>query len=698
MLKFLKLDLYCFNLLEQVPLGSLWTFGGSTSPASSSVASTTPLTTTAIPSLTTTATPTTSITSLSNSASVLTSNTATSISSISSTSTSSSSSLTSASTSSSIPASSSTSIPSATSTAQLSALSKGQLVGVIVASILGLIFLFVLALFLFLWCKGRRNRRFRTLVPLDLDEDGGYDVLSASDVEGYRPGDVYNGPAGRRMPGEGSPRQSGDEASSFLRKTRSKGPSAAQTSAAGAAMSQLPTELGVSRAVPRIQPPTTNSNSSGTQSSYSNASGFGVVIDRPNVFGTEQPEGSGLSAADLRRLDQENENENVIPDDPDMYEDGQYTGAYAYAADTLLAPPRPLNPDYSPLNAEFPSHMSDLSDAEVLTAERRRIGSLIGAPINPDIPGLPAFGGSAPRHSGILGAIGLGGLANLGRRSWFKNFETERHSPDFTVEPFTELDLETGRGMLGPDSRVGSRGRRVGVGAGPDGTRPMSSSSARSGTSGGTIYHDAQSSAPPTPSLPSFPSAATPTTPPPPPASSSGNQRATEQHHLSPLSGPPVFNAEDTVQSPGDTDNLNLSLSFDSDAADILDMPAPVALHHFSSLSSLKDTTTGSSLGLKPFFPPGLDTIKPVGWSDVVSEVTDSTPPVSSFGGGAFLNNSLSSSGRITIDLLDDAPPGAELGWRSIASSDAGRRGTFGLVNLFISFQKNTRLIFFFFV
>ena len=526
------------------------------------------------------------------------------------------------------------------------------------------------------------------MVPLD--EDGGYDVLSASDVEGYSPGDVRNGSAGHRVPGEGSPRHSGDEASSFLRQSHPGGTSFAETSAAGAAMFQIATELGVSHAIPRIPPPTTNSNSSGSQSAYSHASGFGVVIERPDQgLGhpssmSAQSEGRGLSAADLHRLDQENENDNH--DDPDMYEDGQYTGAYAYATDSLLAPPRLLNPDYSPLNAEFPSHMSDLSEAEVLTAERHRIESLIVPRATPEIPELPDFGESNPRNSGLLEAIGLGGLANLGRRSWFKNFDSPRHSRDFTVEPFTEkspeTDLEIGRGMLSPGSIVDSRGRRVGTG--PDGTRPLSTLSARSGTSGGTIYHDAQSSTPGTPLLPSLPRAVTPT---PAPVSSSGNQQATE--HLSPLSGLPAYNDEDTVQSPGNTDALSLRLNLDPNAADILDMPAPAALHHFSSLSSLKDNTTGSSFGLKPFFPPGLDTIKPVGWSDVVTEVTDSSPPMSSLG-GAFLNDSLSSSGRITIDLLEEAPPGAELGWRSIASAgfgDAGRRGTFGLVIFFFLFH-----------
>jgi len=552
---------------------------------------------------------------------------------------------------------------SISSSGHISVLTKGQLVGIIVAGILGLIFLFVLGLFLCLWRKGRTNRQFNTLVPLD--EDGDYDVLSPSDVEGYRvAGDLYGAPDGYRAPGEGSPRHSGDEASSFLRQSRGGTSPFAETSAAGAvtaaAMSQVPTGMGVSHAIQRIPPPITNSNSSGSQSSSkgSHASGFGVLIERPKQgLGLpsmpEDPQDSGttLSAADLHRLDQEND----FPDDPDMYEGGEYTGAYAYANDPLLVPPRIVNPEYSPLNADFPS---DVSEAEVLTAERRTVGS------RPELPVLPEFGGQpSPRHSsGLLGAIGLGldGLANLGRRSWFKNLDSHRHSPDFTVEPFTEQDIEIGRAMLSPDTRVD---------AGPDAIRPKSSSSARSGTSGGTIYHDALTSIPDTPST--LPRAATP-------AAAHGGASVTEPLRLSsPLSRPPAYN-EDPVDSPGLTDNLNSCLNFVPDS-DILDMPAPAALHHFTSVSSLKETTTGSSLDLKILsFPPGLDTIRPVGWSDIA---TDSSPEVSPFG-GAFLNNSLSSSGRITIDLLEDAPPGAELGWRSIASAgfgDAGRRGTFGL-------------------
>ena len=556
-------------------------------------------------------------------------------------------------------------------------MTKGQLVGIIIAGILGLIFLFVLALFLFLWRKGRTDRQFNTLVPLD--EDGDYDVLSPSDVEGYRVAGDFYGPDGYRAPGEGSPRHSGDEASSFLRQSRGGTSPFAGTSTAGAAtavaMTQVPTGMGVSHPTQRIPPPITTSNSSGSQSSKgSHASGFGVLIERPSQgLGLpsmpEHPQDSGtpLSAADLH-LDQGHE----FPDDPDMYEGGEYTGAYAYANDPLLVPPRIVNPDYSPLNADFPS---DESEAEVLTAERRTIGS---RPELPELPVLPEFGGQ-PSHkhsSSFLGAIGLGldGLANLGRRSWFKNLESQKHrySPDFTIEPFTEQDVEIGRAMLSPVGRAD---------AGPDGIRPKSSSSARSGTSGGTIYHDALASIPDAPSP--LPRAATP-------AAAHGETSVTEPHRLSsPLSRPPAYN-EDTVDSPGLTDNLNLRLNLAPDS-DILDMPAPAALHHFTSVSSLKETTTGSSLELKvPSFPPGLGTVRPVGWSDIATEVTDSSLDVSALG-GAFLNNSLSSSGRVTIDLLEDAPPGAELGWRSIASGgfgDAGRRGTFGLVNFFLFFSE----------
>ena len=77
---------------------------------------------------------------------------------------------------------------------------------------------------------------------------------------------------------------------------------------------------------------------------------------------------------------------------------------------------------------------------------------------------------------------------------------------------------------------------------------------------------------------------------------------------------------------------------------------------------------------------------KPVGWSDVATEVIDSSPLLLSFG-GAFFNNSLytSNSGRITVGV----------GRTSIASGEfknTGRRGAFSLVIYFSFFvHKNMR-------
>ena len=131
-----------------------------------------------------------------------------------------------------------------------------------------------------------------------------------------------------------------------------------------------------------------------------------------------------------------------------------------------------------------------------LLAERRPISQT-----TPELPPLADLGND-PAPTGFLGALGLGGLASLGRRSWFRNLDSHRYSPDFTIEPFTDQDVETGRATLSPSRTVDSTGRRVGTG--PDGTRPKSTSSARSATSAGTIYHDAHSSVPGTPVLPLF--------------------------------------------------------------------------------------------------------------------------------------------------------------------------------------------------
>jgi len=550
---------------------------------------------------------------------------------------------------------------------QATGLSKGQLVGVIVASILGLIFLFVLALFLYLWCKGIRNRgRFAALEE-----------------------DYYIIPPGGRLPGEGSPRHSGEEADPFLQ--RSSSGWAAATAARAATMSQAPGYSASRPPVGRVPPPNNHNGSGSSGDSNSNASGFGELLDRPSLgMLPTLPEhtqvgGTALSDADMERI----AHENVLPDE-DQYNDPEYVGAYAYFADPLV-PPRLItgdrqSPAFPNPRSPFvpqPSRLSrkgSLSEESVtlLTARRVKVEDLgpRSGPHSPESSSGPHRRGS----NGLLGGLNLASLANIGRMSWFKNTRQPIAEPEYSAAPLSEKDIETGRSKVSSERAVDSFGNKTrGVGAGPDGNRPMSNDSARSGTSGGTIYHDAHSSLPGTPLLAPLP-----------PALTSAEQPllpVTEQSWLSsPLSSPPNYNdrplassTPDPTRSPGPA-----SASFDdTPGADILDLPAPTALNRFASISSLKETATGSSLGYKapPFPPPGLETIRPVGWSDASTDMTASIRSVPILSG-------LNDHADFGLDVLEEAPPDAEQGWRTMSSGggsgfvDPGRRGTFGLVSI----------------
>jgi len=606
--------------------------------------------------------------------------------------------------------SSSTSSPSSVAAiGHASGLTRGQLVGVIVASILGLIFFFVLALFLYLCLKGRRNRRqFATLTPIDED----YFIV----------------PSGGRLPGEGSPRHSGEEADPFLQQSsgsgrRSRGgQSAAAAGVGAAAMTQVPSQAasrnGGNR-VPAPSVPTNGSNSSG--STNSNASGFGVLLDRPSLgYLPVMPEhehenvgGTPLSPVDMERIGRE----HVLPDESEQYADDGYTGAYAYSLDPQV-PPRLVEPTTDtpllggparPPFASQPSRLSDKSsfeheNATLMVARRVKAEDL--GPRSLSQQSESTAGPSNRPNSGLLAALGLGGLANIGRMSWFKNLESS--SPrDSVLTPAPtrskrsaerlsekDVDVESGRSLLSPDMNTrpadsfGQRPRaNVNVGTGPDGLRPHSSVSARSGTSGGTIYHDAASSIPGTPLLAAPPRALTPTD-----AVAMPSEHAWMSSPLTHSNQPPAYS--NTVPAPTSAPPTPPPPA----AADILDMPAPTALNHFASMSSIKESPTGSSFSTKPppFLPPGLDTIRPVGWStdgrhSPTTTATDITASRGSFGRSYGLMGSMGSMGMghvdaITIDILEEAPPDAEHGWRTLAASgglvDAGRRTTFGLVRI----------------
>lgn len=489
------------------------------------------------------------------------------------------------------------------------------------ASVLGLIFLFVLALFLFLWFKALKNRRqYETLPPIDDD----YVLV----------------PPGGRLPGEGSPRQSGEEHDPFLRPR-------GETSA-------------VSPSRPRAAQATANSNTS--ESTNSHASGFGVLLDKPSIgFTPSVPEelrvGRPLSASELEHL----KHEDVLPEERE-YDEGEYSGAYAYSRNLASIPQ--LDPAAAPLlgSGNLPVKRSKSSlpgepeEATVHTARRVKIEDL--GPRGPDDP-------TRKSSNGILNAIGLGGLANIARKSWFKHFDSPRQSaaPSHEVAPMPEKDIEAGQDALPVQRAVDSFGlkTRGTVVENPDGTRPVSRVSARSGASGATLYHDAQSSLQGAPSVTPPPRALTPVDQP----------TIREQAWTSsPLAGPPVY---DTPYSPTPSRN-NSQTSFDFPAgADILDMPAPTALTHFASISSTKDSHSGSSLGIKPllFPPPDMETIRAIGWAD--SPIESGSHGFYGFVTGRHI------PGPGDPDILEDAPPEAENGWRSI-TGDTNRHGTFGTV------------------
>ncbi|KAF5341844.1 hypothetical protein D9611_001293 [Ephemerocybe angulata] len=530
-----------------------------------------------------------------------------------------------------------------------------------------------------------------------------------------------------RTPGEGSPRHSGEEADPFLQ--RSGAPSGG--------MQETATELGTRPGVPRVPPPVTNSMSS--SGSSSNNSGYGVLLERPTlgilpptVEEGENPFDSGyrLSEDEMREI----ERESVLPPD----DANRYSGAYAYSQDPELVPPRLVDPDNAFAHTDIPrppqlpflpnhrfsaqsaASAADAEDAALLTARRVKVGDLPPAGSNNGSP--------SQTRSSFLDAIGLTGLTGLGRLSWFNtggSGDSQRHSgrysPTFTPEPkrtsrrqsptgfsplpLSDQDVESARGLLQPQPQVTpdidsfGRVRAVGLGVGTDGLRPVSNVSAKSGTSasGATIWHDARTS----PGTPGFPDLSVP--------SRMGTPAAVEPafpehawlpggHPVvpPPLHSPPPYSDDpfvDTspprdvapghVQMPTSTTTTTEHGNLD----DILDLPAPTALTHFTSSSSMRDSTTVSSIGLsRNPFPPGLDyePKKPHMWTPEgsLSAASAASSPLwhnVTHGHGSDVE---AQRDNAVVDILEEEPPDAQGGWRNMATggiSELGRRTTFGL-------------------
>ncbi|KAF8071541.1 hypothetical protein FPV67DRAFT_1481671 [Lyophyllum atratum] len=632
-----------------IPLNPDWTYGGLTSPASTNLPSTSSgisITTTAIPSsLPTTLTASTSSTLPTSSTSAATP--------------------TSFPSSVSLSTSSLTSIPSASSTPSSAPvgsahLSRGQLIGVIIASILGVILIFILGILMFLCCKGRRNRRDEepSFTPVARGVNDSFEIVGAD---------------GRTTWAERSPRHSGEEGDTFLRRSGAGTPTQPPDPEMGG-RSVVPPYVGI----PRVPVPGTGSQSSGG-SSATNHSGYGTLIERPTLnllpstaeeLDRQRVGGQILSPEELQRLDQE----HGLPENADY--------------SPLLPPPRLIDPDLgwglAPKSDLLPfAHKSSQSSisaypdadeaATLLTARRVRAEDL--TPRSPPRLTHPLRESSSHRNSG-----GLFHSLGLDRLSWFKNIgsSSQRNSRtnSFLASPLSDDDLEIGVALLGPGSPEMSEtqtSRRLGLGLGFDGERPVSTASARSVA---TIYHDAHSSLPGTPvsggtPLAPLPRALTPSRPAPQQSGwpSSSTVAFAAAPHMPDL--PATSHSYSTS-----TTHVNHGLSLDYD---ILDTPAPASVSPFassatSSMSSLRETTTGSSYGISAHpFPPGLSIVPNKSWTDESSTITHIGAPVS------ILSNQ-DTAAQISIDVLEEEPPVAGEGWRSLAAEQGvmGRRTTFG--------------------
>ena len=480
------------------------------------------------------------------------------------------------------------------------------------------------------------------------------------------------GEEGRAL-GEGSPRHSGEEADPFLRRSQ-----------VGAAAAQpADTEVGVRPDSGQV-PGSLSSN--GTSST--NHSGYGVLIDRPTLNllpGTAEEldhlrQGHILSPDELRRINEE----SVLPPPDNNNDDPRFR--------PLPPPPRLVDPEHvqTPLLDRPPfkaqgsrlSQMSTIPDADepVTVGMARRVRAEDLASRSPPelVRTLADVGPST--STGFFAGLGAG-LANIGRLSWLKNSESNsrRTSRSHSYSPTSHDDVEAAKALLHPQmsESSSSRERNFGTfGKNPDRARPVSTSS----ISGGSVYHDAYSSLPGTPilgaaKLAPLPRALTPSSP--STADYGRPSRSTMNSSLLP-SYDPIETAPTSASTSASMFNHGLPSGMD-----ILDMPAPSAVLPFTSAStstlSLREKTTTNILGLgTPSFPPGLVlSTQKKSWTDASSTATQVHTP--------FAVVATHNTGpAVAIDVLEDAPPTAEEGWRSMAAviqSGPGRRTTLGGVS-----------------
>ena len=362
---------------------------------------------------------------------------------------------------------------------------------------------------------------------------------------------VHDNGSGDRVPGEGSPRGSGEETDPFLRASYSN------------QMSQQPS----ARLVPPA--PVLDATHNSTDSASTGASGYGNVVEPSQArFSHLVPApvtqwGNILPPAILTHIvDEPRRHDDIIEEE----EEG-----------SLLEPPPRLDPDRLSISRttprpslrslgtfrserSFPGPETPASwdgTPPLMTAQRIRVDEMDRAEAR-EVPS-PTTGTPS-----LLGRLGW-----LNRRS--------RHSTPEQSRPTTPLPE--------PDVAAGPSSRLLGH---PQGFRPVSGHSGTSGESGSTLFHDAQSKPETPPPLPS----------PPPALTTSSRSRLTmsEPMQESTSEAPTIRVVGTSSPSHSQADDMDPFADTTSSTVvqDPLDSPAPTSRLHTASYEH------------DPTFPPGL--------------------------------------------------------------------------------------------
>lgn len=532
-----------------------------------------------------------------------------------------------------------------------STLPKGAIIGIIFGAIAGFI---ILLLLLICFVRHRAQRlRNRHQTPIWTH----WEVVGPSAAP----------PDEERPAGVGSPRDSGEEADSFLRRSRSALHGSGHASSGVRQVASLPPGA----APPQIVGSTGSGDSGHTKSSA--VTDYGVLLPGGGPIGqayrddthfparpSSEMAGYIMPPGELLKID--DEEELSIP--PRMYGVQRPSDPSLPEAFAPLLPPPPLDADRQSgrnpsLNEKEKSvrslsyPVSDTEDPKVYTARRVKVKELGPRSPTEDATSSNAYPDDAPAPgaSSWRDSLGLSSISRL-RKSWFGGSSSRNTSSKSSGGRVRAEDADVNQSLLGAP-RAQSR---VGLGLTVEGERPMSSVSTKSALSGNTVYHDATSHLGTPVSVPSR--ALTP-------GGTRGPTSAIEPIPPVPTGSPPAYAVSDPYDSMGSRGSFPYS-----QGVDVLDLPAPQPASPFSATGGTSATTRGVVT------PPGLSSSHVQVWRDSLS--------------------GSSNNASITIDVLDAEPPTAGERWRSMAglpsttpAGEAGpetgeQRATFGTVSLLL--------------